>query len=129
VTREYLRVEPDALGMRLDDIGNTLICEPLTNLAALADRPEQRSSGDAGCLLPCPQCPDRAGDRAADDADGRALPLLVGLTTADGDPQPRLALLEILDIEGDEFGAAFITLLGGAAAVFFVSLEIQCTLI
>ena len=54
VAGEQRGIEPDALGMNLDDIGDALIGEPIADLAALADRAEQRPGGDAGRIEPSP---------------------------------------------------------------------------
>jgi hypothetical protein len=106
VACEGRQIEPDAFGMGFNDIGDALICEALANVAALADGPKQGPGGDAGCLAPCSQGLHRAGDRAGHDANDRAPSLLVCFAAANGDPNARLAFLDVFAVEGDELGAS-----------------------
>src|SRR5262245_65045601 len=104
--RERRGVEADALGIDLHDIGDRLGGEPVPHGATLPDRAKYRTSHDAGRPKPSLQRGNRAGHAAAYYGDGLAGPFLVGLAMPDGDLEAEFALLEVLEVKGDELGAA-----------------------
>ena len=66
VAGEHFWVEPEALGIGLDDQGDVLRRQPTWKQpAALADLPEDRPFDDAGSGEPLLDRGDRAGDRAS----------------------------------------------------------------
>jgi hypothetical protein len=106
VPREQRGVESDALGVGLDDVGDRLGRQAAGDDAAFLDRAEYRAGRDAGGFEPGLQGSNRAGHASAHDGDGLPCAFLVGLAMPDGDLEAEFALLEILEVEGDELGAA-----------------------
>ena len=70
----------------------------IEDFAALADRAKYRPLGDPGSIEPRPERSDRAAPATADNGNGRADSLLIGLATADRDPQSILGFLKVGDI-------------------------------
>src|SRR5262245_58347003 len=96
---ERFRVEPNALGGRLDAVGDALRAQTRADIAALPDAAKQGALGDAGCRAPSRECSDRTCHRAAHDGDRLPGALLVGLALANRDPKARLGFLDVLDVE------------------------------
>src|SRR5258708_25132488 len=78
----------------------------IADLAALTDRAENRPLGYPSRVKPRPERLHRTTRAAADDGDGDALPLLIGLAPANRHPQAILGFLKVSNIERDQFGAS-----------------------
>jgi hypothetical protein len=103
MTAELRRIESDAGNALLDDVimrtAAKLIADPL---AALRHPPEQRTLNKAQPFPQQPHRTERTG--AAQDRNGLAFALLVGLAAPDGDPDALLAEFEIFDVQRDHLG-------------------------
>jgi hypothetical protein len=108
MTGKGRRIQPDAGGMGLHNVGDASIGQPFRLYAlTFGNRSEHRPFADGGGFEPRLEGGHGAGDRPAWHRDHVPVPFLVGLAAVDSDAESLGRFLNVLvEVQFDQLGAA-----------------------